>query len=78
MGQRAGRLRRPHRLGRDLADAVEPHTAGAYVNFIVDTGADRVRTAYPPAIYDRLAPVKRRYDPANVFRLNQNIPPADA
>jgi FAD binding domain/Berberine and berberine like len=62
---------------RDLADALEPHTAGAYVNFIGDTGADRVRAAYPPAIYDRLASVKRRYDPDNIFRLNQNIPPAD-
>jgi len=61
---------------RDLANALEPHTAGAYVNFIGDTGADRVRAAYPPAIYDRLASVKRRYDPDNVFRLNQNIPPA--
>jgi FAD binding domain/Berberine and berberine like len=62
---------------RDLADALEPHTAGAYVNFIGDTGADRVRAAYPPAIYDRLASVKRRYDPDNIFRLNQNIPPAE-
>jgi FAD/FMN-containing dehydrogenase len=61
---------------RDLADALEPHTAGAYVNFIGDTGADRVRAAYPPATYDRLASVKRRYDPDNIFRLNQNIPPA--
>jgi hypothetical protein len=39
-------------------------------------GADRVRAAYPPAIYDRLASVKRRYDPDDIFRLNQNIPPA--
>jgi hypothetical protein len=62
---------------RDLAEALEPHTAGAYVNFIGDTGADRVRAAYPPAIYDRLAAVKRRFDPDNIFRLNQNIPPAD-
>jgi FAD/FMN-containing dehydrogenase len=48
---------------------------GAYVNFLVDE-PERVRDAYPGATYDRLAQVKARYDPTNLFRLNQNIPPA--
>jgi FAD/FMN-containing dehydrogenase len=48
---------------------------GAYVNFLSDEGAERVRAAYPDATWDRLAAIKSRYDPANLFRLNQNIPP---
>ncbi|HVU77826.1 MAG TPA: FAD-binding oxidoreductase [Gaiellaceae bacterium] len=51
---------------------------GAYVNFLGDEGAERVRAAYPGATWDRLAEIKRRYDPANVFRLNQNVPPSEA
>jgi FAD/FMN-containing dehydrogenase len=49
---------------------------GAYVNFVVDEGPERVHDAYPGATYERLAEIKRRYDPQNLFRLNQNIPPA--
>jgi FAD/FMN-containing dehydrogenase len=48
----------------------------AYVNFIGDEGEERVRAAYPGSTWDRLAEVKRRYDPENLFRLNQNVPPA--
>ncbi|HYK96351.1 MAG TPA: FAD-binding oxidoreductase [Candidatus Dormibacteraeota bacterium] len=48
----------------------------AYVNFIADEGPARVRAAYPHGAYERLAEIKRRYDPTNLFRLNQNIPPA--
>jgi FAD binding domain/Berberine and berberine like len=48
---------------------------GAYVNFLDDEGEARVRAAYPGSTWDRLAEIKRRYDPANLFRLNQNIPP---
>jgi FAD/FMN-containing dehydrogenase len=48
---------------------------GAYVNFLVDE-PDRVRAAYPGATWDRLRAVKATYDPTNLFRLNQNIPPA--
>jgi FAD/FMN-containing dehydrogenase len=47
----------------------------AYVNFVGDEGAERVRAAYPGATWDRLRQIKRKYDPDNVFRLNQNIPP---
>jgi FAD/FMN-containing dehydrogenase len=48
---------------------------GAYVNFMMDEGADRIRATYRDN-YDRLAHVKRRYDPANLFRINQNIQPS--
>ena len=49
---------------------------GVYVNFLEVEGPDRVREAYPPATYARLAAIKRRYDPGNLFRFNQNVPPA--
>jgi FAD/FMN-containing dehydrogenase len=49
---------------------------GAYVGFLGDEGDERVRAAYPGATWDRLAEVKARYDPDNVFRLNQNVAPA--
>jgi FAD/FMN-containing dehydrogenase len=48
---------------------------GAYVNFLGDEGPERVRQAYPGPTWDRLVEVKRRYDPDNLFRRNQNIPP---
>jgi FAD/FMN-containing dehydrogenase len=48
----------------------------AYVNFVGDEGEAGVRAAYPASTRDRLAEIKRRYDPTNLFRLNQNIPPA--
>ena len=48
---------------------------GVYVNFLEVEGPDRVREAYPPATYARLAAIKRRYDPRNLFRFNQNVPP---
>jgi FAD/FMN-containing dehydrogenase len=50
-------------------------TAPAYVGFLGDEGAEGVRRAYPPATLERLAEVKRRYDPDNVFRLNSNVSP---
>ncbi len=49
---------------------------GAYVNFVGDEGDERVHAAYPGATWDRLASVKARYDPTNLFHRNQNIPPA--
>jgi FAD/FMN-containing dehydrogenase len=51
--------------------------AGTYVNYIApDEPADRARSAYPVAVYDRLRRIKRRVDPDNVFASNVNIPPA--
>ncbi len=57
--------------------ALHPHSAGgAYVNMMMhDEGQDRIRAAYRDN-YDRLVAIKSRYDPANFFRINQNIPPA--
>jgi FAD/FMN-containing dehydrogenase len=49
---------------------------GAYVNFLGEEGPDRIRAAYPGPTWDRLRAIKARYDPTNLFRLNQNIPPA--
>ncbi|RPH34881.1 MAG: FAD-binding oxidoreductase [Chloroflexi bacterium] len=60
-----------------FADDLRQGDDGAYVNFLVDEGEDRVRAAYPGATWDRLRAIKAKYDPTNVFRLNQNIPPAD-
>ncbi len=50
----------------------------AYVNFLGDEGPVRIHDAYPGSTWERLAHVKARYDPTNLFRLNQNIPPAVA
>ena len=56
-------------------DALRPRAVGAYVNFLEDEGEARIREAYPARTYRRLAAVKAAYDPDNVFRRNQNIPP---
>ncbi len=48
---------------------------GAYVNFLGDEGEQGVREAYPGATWDRLAAIKRRHDPDNLFRHVQNVPP---
>jgi FAD/FMN-containing dehydrogenase len=60
----------------EFAAVLHQGDSRAYVNFIGDEGPDRVREAYPGPTWDRLAEVKRRYDPGNLFRRNQNIPPA--
>jgi len=60
---------------RSLFAALEPKATGVYANFLEDEGEARIRLAYPDGTHDRLAAVKRRYDPANVFHRNQNIRP---
>jgi FAD/FMN-containing dehydrogenase len=60
---------------RESSKALEPHQAGVYVNFLTDEGTDRIRSAYGATTYDRLQALKQKYDPANLFHLNQNIPP---
>ncbi len=60
----------------DFAAALHQGDSGVYVNFLGDEGEARVRAAYPGSTWDRLAVIKARYDPTNLFRLNQNIPPA--
>jgi FAD/FMN-containing dehydrogenase len=59
----------------EYAAALVQGDPGAYVNFLGDEGEIRVRAAYPGATWDRLVAIKAKYDPANVFRRNQNIPP---
>ena len=56
--------------------ALRPYAAGVYVNFLGDEGEERIRAAYPPATYARLVALKDRYDPENLFRLNQNVMPS--
>lgn len=60
----------------DFARALQQEDTGAYVGFLGDEGEARIRAAYPPKTWERLAAVKARYDPTNLFRLNQNVPPA--
>jgi FAD/FMN-containing dehydrogenase len=60
----------------DVAGELRQSDHGVYVNFLADEGEEGVRAAYPEPTWDRLTAIKRRYDPGNLFRLNQNIPPA--
>ena len=68
---------RDHARGRvDYFDATHPYSAGgAYVNFMMEEGQERVQATYRDN-YDRLARIKAKYDPDNLFRVNQNIQPA--
>jgi FAD/FMN-containing dehydrogenase len=61
---------------RSLFEGMKPFSEGkVYVNFLMDEGQGRVRAAYGPEKYERLVAIKRRYDPDNFFRLNQNVKP---
>ena len=63
------------RWAKDYWNALHPYCAGgAYVNFMMDEGSERVRATYRDN-YDRLAAIKAKYDPGNLFRVNQNIKP---
>jgi FAD/FMN-containing dehydrogenase len=53
-----------------------PHVRGSYANFLTGTTDEDVAAAYPRVTYERLAEVKRRYDPGNVFAANHNVRPA--
>ena len=59
-----------------FAKALHQGAPGVYVNFLGDAGPARVREAYPGPTWDRLTRIKAQYDPTNLFRHNQNIPPA--
>jgi hypothetical protein len=61
-----------------LWQAIRSEGSGVYVNFLEKEGVDRVRDAYPRATYARLVEIKRKYDPQNIFRFNQNISPIGA
>jgi FAD/FMN-containing dehydrogenase len=57
-------------------ERLAPHVHGAYANFLTTATDDDVAASYPPATYRRLAAVKRRYDPENLFARNHNVPPS--
>jgi FAD/FMN-containing dehydrogenase len=61
-----------------FAAALRDGDARAYVNFLGAEGQGRIREVYPGATWERLAALKGRYDPTNLFRLNQNISPTEA
>ena len=84
-GQRRRLLRGPRGPSRarrpgstSFAARCDQATPAPTSNFLGDEGEARVRDAYPGATWDRLRAIKARYDPTNLFRLNQNIPPAAA
>lgn len=60
---------------RDFHGATEPYARGVYVNFLSEEGEDRVKEAYTEAVWERLVQVKNKFDPNNLFRMNQNIKP---
>jgi FAD/FMN-containing dehydrogenase len=71
----ADRFEAERQWARDYWSALAPHHTSVYVNFLMEEGEERVRQAYGAEKYERLKGLKRRYDPTNFFRLNQNITP---
>jgi len=63
------------RWAEQLVAAIAPAGTGTYVNFLEDEGMAQVRAAYGESAHGRLVAVKRRWDPTNLFRMNQNIRP---
>jgi hypothetical protein len=67
---------------RDTWQAMQPYASeGVYVNYLgteSDEGINRIPSAYGAGKYERLLGLKKKYDPANLFRMNQNIPPDGA
>ena len=62
---------------RDFSKAIQPFSTGSpYINFLGDEGEERIRAAYGEKKYTRLVQLKNKYDPKNLFRLNQNIKPS--
>jgi len=71
-------LRPQRQWVRDYWDALHPHSAsGSYVNFLMEEGDERIAQSYS-GNHQRLAAIKHKYDPENVFRVNQNIKPVPA
>lgn len=65
------------RWAKAYSDALHPYSSGgAYLNFIMDEGQERIKASYKDN-YERLRSIKRTYDPANFFRVNQNIVPEE-
>ena len=60
---------------RNFWSELVPYQTSVYANFLMDEGEDRIRQAFGASKYERLKMLKRRYDPGNFFRLNQNIRP---
>ncbi|MDH3963691.1 MAG: BBE domain-containing protein, partial [Deltaproteobacteria bacterium] len=60
---------------RDFHSSTQEFAQGVYVNFISDMGEDRAKEAYTPEVWNRLVEVKNKWDPNNLFRMNQNIKP---
>jgi FAD/FMN-containing dehydrogenase len=62
---------------KDLAGSLKPWSTGrVYLNFLGDEGADRIASGFGPEKFARLRQIKAEWDPTNLFRHNQNIPPA--
>lgn len=62
---------------KDFHEATEPFSQGVYVNFLSNEGADRVKQAYTEPVWKRLTECKDKWDPNNLFRMNQNIAPGN-
>lgn len=77
-----GEVEKCSQWAREFWGAMQPSSTGAvYVNYLgreADEGPDRIKAAYGPEKYARLVALKNRYDPSNLFRLNQNIKPTQA